>query len=384
MAYEQWQQTPQGIESMFNANVSNGGGTIAATPSLMQLLGQQQAADVLTSKDQQRQYDYNMAADPLKLQGLDLANQTTQAELPGRKATSISQGVKANIDLNTMQSVIDRALAENGAKKTASHAEELGSIGTILMQHAAGIGNNPVGAGARTRALFKNLGIESMLNPNFDQMDPINQIESIRDLGGNMMDASAKARMAVQKYEMQGQTQRAVAETKARSAKEVADIKKAASDFVANTRAAISKDHQKLQEAAVQEQELAQQAADKGDSDGAAMHMARANEFFARAVAAAQAPAQVNTATKVDLPSLAEGKLAPRGPQPAAPVAPNTTGAVPGAGAGRGIVNPQPAATRIPGVPEGRIPIFQNGKPIGHIPIEQAEDALKQGYTLQP
>jgi hypothetical protein len=60
MAYQQWQQTPQGLHQLFSNDLPQ-----AAQPAAMGLLAQQQRADAVSEADQLRQFNFDNAADPI-------------------------------------------------------------------------------------------------------------------------------------------------------------------------------------------------------------------------------------------------------------------------------------------------------------------------------
>lgn len=387
MAYEQWQQTPQGLGQMYNADVANGGGTIASTPGMMQLLGQQQYADQLTSADQQRQLSQNYNMDPLRVQQQQLENQTTAARIPGIQAQGRQQTVKAGIDEATMQSAIQDAQGKYTSAQLQRHADDIGNIGTTLIQHAATMAANPMAAAQRTHALFQQLGISDMLPQDFDQKGTLDQIQSIHDLGANFQDASAKARQQLMRYQMQGDSARDVAKIRSQGQVDAAQKRLEASNYGWDKRQQIANDHTSLAQAAQLQQSLAQKALDDGDTENATKFMARANEFYARAYQLSQASAQTNTAPRIDLGKTTNDAVQQRAPQPVPAPTANTSGVVPGA---RPQAAPPPAPAASAGVaqprsaiPAGRVGIrnVRTGETF-HIPAAQLQDALQQGYEL--
>lgn len=156
---------------MFGSNVSNGGGSIAATPSLMGLLSQQQNADQLTQQDQSRQLGFDYANDPLKLAHSGLTNDTLAAELPGVVAGSNIRQRADRVGGATEASDIADILGKHGSEKVKRQVAEMENLGQVAMQQAQAAMFNPLGAAQRAKQAFKDAGHEDMWDPSWDSQD---------------------------------------------------------------------------------------------------------------------------------------------------------------------------------------------------------------------
>lgn len=203
----QYQQTPQGLASMFDSNVANGGGSIAAAPSLMGLLTQQQNADQMTQQDQSRQLQYDTANDPLKLAKSSLDNQTLQAELPGHVADSSIRGVAADKAKSLSAADIKDALGQFDTKAIQRHVTDASSAGDLLAQAAQGAIANPLGAKDRVKASLMSNGLGHMWNEDWDdpRVTPGQFALELHQYGTGLQDVSAKFHQQMQLADQKGE-----------------------------------------------------------------------------------------------------------------------------------------------------------------------------------
>lgn len=197
-----YQQTPQGLAQMFNSDVSNGGGSIAATPFQMALQGQQQNADQMTQQDQARQLSFDTANDPLKLARSGLDNDTLSAELPGRvAASSTATRNNANADILNDQTVKD-AFSKLSSDQINNHVKDIENLGQIALQQAQGANFNPMGAMQRAHQAFIDAGHGDMWNPDWDAANENGNVGDfalkLKEFGTGIQDQAAKLRQNMQ------------------------------------------------------------------------------------------------------------------------------------------------------------------------------------------
>lgn len=296
----QYQQTPQGLASMFNADVSNGGGSIASTPSMMQMLGNQQYADQMTQQDQARQLSYDTANDPLKLQRSSLDNQTLQAHLPGIQADSaIKQRTNSNAAATNdqlLQSMRDKFTNE----EINSHVENAASAGTLMSQLAVDARNNPLGAKDRVRQALIANGHGDAWNSDWSGADvaPGQFAKELDDYGRQMQETSSALRSKMQVQDLKNTGLLSVAQEKTKAEQEKSASREKIAKGLFENRLAVAQTKESEQSYGVELTKLAQQETDPVKANE---YLARANEALINASRLASASAGVVTAPKADI-----------------------------------------------------------------------------------
>lgn len=306
----QYQQTPQGLASMFDANVSNGGGSIAYTPSMMQMLGNQQYADQMTQQDQARQLDFDTQNDPLKLARSSLDNQTLQAHLPGIQADSaIKQRTNSNAAATNdqlLQSMRDKFTNE----QINSHVENAASAGTLMSQLAVDARNNPLGAKDRVRQALIANGHGDAWHPDWSGADvaPGQFAKELDDYGRQMQETSSALRSKMQVQDLKNTGLLSVAQEKTKAEQEKSASREKIAKGLFENRLAVAQTKESEQSYGVELTKLAQQETDPVKANE---YLARANEALINASRLASASAGVVTAPKADINKLGIGSNPP-------------------------------------------------------------------------
>lgn len=341
----QYQTTPQGLSSMFDSNVANGGGSIAATPSMMALLGQQQDADAITQQDQQRQLNYDTANDPLRLQQSSLANQTTQAQLPGVAANAAMLARTNSNQAATNDENLKQILSGLNAKDAANHVDELGSIGNLFAQHGAIAQTQPLGAKDRLTSALMQAGHPELVNPEWNSMSPADFAADVSSQGTNLMNTSSKLNSLMQVQNLKNAGASDVERQKAEAARYASDQRlQAAQDMVAG-REKIAGIPKNLADYAAKMAMFAQQETDPSRQAAYADQAGWATEQLQKQAAAA---AGVNNATKPNLNSLGINTVGPNAQPSPSTTTPPMAGAQPSSVAPPQVGNqPPPAAIQM-------------------------------------
>ena len=280
----QYQQTFGGLQDMYNMPV-------AMMPQAMSLANQQQDADALTSQDNQRQFAYDQANDPLKLQRSGLDNQLLQAQIPGQQALSNMHVRKDQNEASTNDAYIKDVLGKYKADDVKRQVSDLENLGQIALSHSETSMMEPFGAAARVKQAFVDAGHGDLWQPEWDNL-PVGQLAlKLRDFGTRVQQHTAAYSRALDQADM-----------KAASAANVANINADARVQAAQTaaearRAAIrpqSKENMSQYEARIRE------AAASGDPDAATALAILERQKVERA----QAGPTVNANTKPDLNAL--------------------------------------------------------------------------------
>lgn len=338
----QYQQTPQGLETLYN-NLP-----VSATPQAMSLLGQQQDADQLTAQDNQRQFKYDTANDPLKLRGNSLDNDIKAAQLPGHVAMS---NMHVRTDANqalTNDAAIKDMMGKYSSAELGRHATDAETLGQRLSQMGEEAFSNPLGASARVKAELEKLGHGDMWNPDWETSHPGLLARQLGDYGNDIMNSSAKLRNALEVGRLKNEGLQGVATTRAQAQEEVARINSQQRASTAQALFAmkghLAKIPKGLEDYAAKMRELARQAQADGND-------AESKKYLAEAVSAEKAkeninngPARVNVAPKPNLNALGLETVGPNAQPNRTPGMAGAQGQVPGWPEGA-VANPDGSVT---------------------------------------
>lgn len=374
----QYQQTPAGLSAMFDSNVANGGGSIAATPSMMSLLGQQQGADQLTSMDNQRQYAYDTANDPLKLQEKGLQNDTLAEALPGVTARSKEDTRKASNGALLNDREIADHIGTYGAAATKRHIEDMEALGQTALQQSELSWANPMGANARAKQAFIDAGHGDAWNPEWDTMNAGDLADKLGKLGQGIQGTNAAVSKALLTAQAKGDAALAVKIEENRGKLEQSRIRAASADALTAAKERMASTKQTEQQYGTQMEALANAETDPAKK---AEYMARANAAYKKAYELASAPAATGAAVKPDVGAMGIPKVG----NPAAPTITGAQGNPPQAAPTAAQPTAGAASNGMPATPPpaGRVYVkdVRTGK-VGHIPIGQLEDAMSHGYEM--
>jgi hypothetical protein len=215
----QYQETPQGLAQLYSPDMP-----VSGAGQAMDLLTTQQNADRMTAQDQQRELDYNTAADPLRLNSLDLANQTSVARLPGIQAESSMQQRKNSNEGITNDATIKDIMGKYSSAELARHVTDTENVGSQLSQLGALTDQmDPATAHARVKQELEAMGHGDLYDSAFANTDPGALGTKLRDMGGAITSEATKYKNAM-----------ALAEAKSQAALGVAGINAGAKTDVAN------------------------------------------------------------------------------------------------------------------------------------------------------
>jgi hypothetical protein len=212
----QYQQTPQGLETLFNLPVS-------AAPQALSLLSQQQDADSLTMQNQRRQLDYDRANDPLKLAHSGLANDTLGAQLPGVRARSSMLTRQDKNESLMNDDMIKDMMGKFKSDEIKRHAEDANNMGTRLSQMAEEVFSNPMGGALRVRGELEKMGLGDMWNPAWETSDPGLLARQLGAYGRDLQNTSAKFRQQLELAGVGAEAKVDVAEIQAAARKAAAE-----------------------------------------------------------------------------------------------------------------------------------------------------------------
>lgn len=141
-----------------------------------------QLADMLQATQQKGQMN------PLLLKQQELANQTTQAQMPGLEAQSSMLADKANISRSTIPQQLEEAMRKHRTSMTDADFKEIGQTGQAFSQVGEYLSGIPVPA--RHAAAKQMLG--QMYRPEFDNYNPNDLVDTLQQTGKWMNEAAAK------------------------------------------------------------------------------------------------------------------------------------------------------------------------------------------------
>ncbi len=177
----QYQQTPQGLETLYNLPT-------AAQPQGLALLSQQQDADALTAQDNQRQFAYDTANDPMKLRKSGLESDTLAAQLPGHVALSNMHVRKDANEGVVNDAAIKDILGKYKSEDLKRHVADMENLGQVALQHYQGAYMNPFGAAARAKQSFVDAGHGDMWNDDWNDL-PVGQLAAkLKDFGSGIQE----------------------------------------------------------------------------------------------------------------------------------------------------------------------------------------------------
>jgi hypothetical protein len=118
-------------------------------------LKQQQLQQIIQGLIQEQQQNQQM--NPLKVDQQRLQNQGLEAELPGKRAHSESQGLDAQLKRLTQPGEVEATNAGNAAKVTKADAEKMTQIGQLFGRMGVALENEPDQPGARAGKMMQML-----------------------------------------------------------------------------------------------------------------------------------------------------------------------------------------------------------------------------------
>lgn len=315
---------PQNLESIFSQNPSY-------WDQAQGLIDQSNQGVALTQQGQGLDNMYKQQSMPARLSALDLANQTSTAQLPGIQATSDLTVRKNSNQAATNDAELKDTLGKLSQADRERHIQDVNDAGDIFRQNAGQVLNNPIGAAQRVKAELVAAGHGDMWNPAWDSFPPEGLAAVLKNQGDNigqstqkMLELSAgitaKKDLAISTENVRQQGRMEVQNARDATATQIAA-------GVRSARLALDKPN--MQQLAARMSQLAEAARADGDNAGYQKYSGLANDYMdqARSIPASapgtsnQKSVDISTLTGGDVPTIAP-QVAPRlGGAPVAPPA---------------------------------------------------------------
>ena len=168
-------------------------------------------------------YDQSQELHPLELQNKNLANLTSQAQLPGLQADSASKVLKADREIQTQGDAISQLKAKLKSEASDSDLKILTNLGTTLSQVGA--------AGAQNGAI--PLSMMQSLPKEFHQF--ASNPSKLKELGDAMLAASSERQSEMAKLAAQRQTSVDVANIQSKTQKDLEEARINAGKYANHT-----------------------------------------------------------------------------------------------------------------------------------------------------
>lgn len=346
------QVNPQNLEAIFSQNP----GMWGMAQDYMQRAN---AGNDLTQQHQQLQNQWEQDSQPFRLTQLGLGNDTTAAQLPGVRANSAIAVRKNQFEDIFTPQMMQEMKGKYSSAELARHVKDIENIGELYSQAASSIASNPDAGRAKLKKALEDAGHSDMYNPEWDNTSPDKLFQSLDTAGKQIQMTSSKFRTGL-----------GILDAKGDNAKELADLNNASREKIASSRtdtlkalqaAKGTQDPKTIEAAMVKAMSHAQIATDPQEQ--AAFYKA-AEAYKQQLEALALVKAQAGKANDVDVPGVAN---LPRNNAPSMPPIQQT-----------------PLAPTAPPAPPASGQRIRVQAPDGKkytLPIEQVEEALKQGFT---
>ena len=151
---------------------------------------------------------FTAQANPLKVRGLDLQNQATEAGLPGIVAQSGITQRKNKIEGLLEDNHINALKNQYGAEALANHVKEGEMVGQLALQGAEYVAANPLGGREQVKNKLSQYG---MWDSSWDKLPPGELAMKLSEFGKGIQATNAKMNLALQGLDVKGQTARDVA-----------------------------------------------------------------------------------------------------------------------------------------------------------------------------
>lgn len=298
-------ENPASLADIYN-------GPVGAFVPGMQAIGRQQERDQITQADQQRRLDYDTQADPYRLRGLDLGNQTTEAQLPGILAQSSMTQRKDKMGAASYEAELKDLLSKHSADQMGNHVKEMQGLGELAITHGAATFAEPFGAAARTKAAFEKAGHGDFWNPEWDTM-PVSMLgDKLKQFGTDIHESSAGYQKALDSMNAKNATAKEIAELKAKTelekTKMLTEMKERLGKLAADAKAAGPVGLEKAGQALISAAQV------EPDPEKANLLRAKGQELLDEKARITAAGAAVTQSGAVDLDKLKKEGIVARGP----------------------------------------------------------------------
>ncbi len=285
-----------------------------------------QGADSMGLQNAQRQLNYDTQADPLKLASLGLRNQTEEAQLPGIRAQSEMFGLDRDKKKATHAQEIESMLGKFKAEDLKNHLAGVTALGSSMRNAAELIYQNPVGGVPLAKQLLARTGHDDWWSPEWDNLPPQQLVLKLHEMGKAIQENGDKYSQALD-----------LASIKAAAAQQLQAQKAAAAQKLQQERLEAARslkrwelenkpakaDKNTMNQLAAKYRNLAVEARQDNDAEGAAMYEAEAARVLEEIRALSVAGVQAGQAGKPDVAAVANIPTVAQPTQPVATPAPN-------------------------------------------------------------
>lgn len=138
---------------------------------------------------------FQQRADPLRVRGLELSNQTAEAGLSGVVAQGKSAERKNRIESLMEDKQIQDMMGKYKSEELSRHVKDMEGVGQLALQGAEQVWSNPIGGRALVKQKLEKTG---MWNPKWDSLPPDRLAMELSNFGQGLQATGAKFSQAVQ------------------------------------------------------------------------------------------------------------------------------------------------------------------------------------------
>lgn len=170
-------------------------------------LNRAQELDSMGMQDTSRRLAFDTQADPMRLQQLDLGNQTSLAQLPGIKAQSRMRQLDADRQERTHELEISKLLKQYKADEVKQYVSGISTLGVNLRNAAGLVASNPVGGRWIAKQMLEQSGQGEFWNPDWDNLPPGQLAMAMSELGTEIQSNGDKYTQALDSITTKGSIQ---------------------------------------------------------------------------------------------------------------------------------------------------------------------------------
>jgi hypothetical protein len=285
-----------------------------------------QGADAMGLQNAQRQLSFDTQADPMRLASLGLRNQREEAELPGVRAQSEMLGLDRDKKKATHAQEIESMLGKFKAEDLKNHLAGVTALGSSMRNAAELIYQNPVGGVPLAKQLLARTGHDDWWSPEWDKLPPQELVLKLHEMGKAIQENGDKYSQALDTANIKALAAQQLQAQKAAAAQKLQQERLEAARSLKrweleNTPAKADKNT--LEQLAARYRNLAVEARQDGDAEGAAKYEAEAARVLEEKRVLLQAGARVGQEGKPDVATMANLPTVAQPQQPVATPAPN-------------------------------------------------------------
>jgi len=239
---------------------------------------------------------FEAQANPLRVRGLDLQNQTAEAGLPGIVANSGIAQRKNQIESLLQDQHIKDLMGKYKTEELSRHVKDGEAIGQMALQGAEHVWSNPLGGKEMVKAQMSKLG---MWNPAWDALPPDRLAMELSNFGQGIQATNAKMTQALQTTEMKTSATERIAQANIDQRDRAAQLRISSAQALAKEKAPATVQGYEKQSAKWRELELGET-----DPELKAKFKHAADLYAEEALKLKAAAAQVSSGDKPNLPAL--------------------------------------------------------------------------------